>query len=176
MRDVSVSLNKLGDFLAQRGQPGDAERALTPLPRATSRSAKGLLKRNPDSAQAARDVSVSLNKLGDFLAQRGQPGDAEQALSHYSAASRSAKGLHKQNPDSAQAVRDVSVSLDTLGDFLARRGQPGDAEQALSHYTRDLEISEALLEAEPGLRPGRSRRLGQPRQARRLPRPARPAG
>ena len=33
-----------------------------------------------DSAQAWGDVSFSLEKLGDFLAQRGQPGDAAKAL------------------------------------------------------------------------------------------------
>ena len=39
-----------------------------------------LLKANPESAQAARDVSVSLGRLGDFLASRGQAGDATKAL------------------------------------------------------------------------------------------------
>ena len=147
-RDVSVSLNKLGDFLAQRGQPGDAEQALRHYTRGLEIS-EGLQKRNPDSAQAARDVSVSLNKLGDFLAQRGQPGDAEQALRHYTRSLEIREGLQKRNPDSAQAARDVSVSLDRLGDFLAQRGQPGDAEQALRHYTRSLEISEALQKRNP---------------------------
>ena len=110
---------------------------------------EGLLKRNPDSAQAARDVSVSLNKLGDFLAQRGQPGDAEQALKHYERGLELSEGLLKRNPDSAQAARDVSVSLNKLGDFLAQRGQPGDAERALKHYERGLELSEGLLKRNP---------------------------
>ncbi len=147
-RDVSVSLNRLGDFLAQRGQPGDAEQALQHYTRGLELS-ESLLKRNPDSAQAARDVSVSLNKLGDFLAQRGQPGDAEQALQHYTRGLELSESLLKRNPDSAQAARDVSVSLNKLGDFLAQRGQPGDAEQALQHYTRGLELSESLLKRNP---------------------------
>jgi tetratricopeptide (TPR) repeat protein len=147
-RDVSISLEKLGDFRAQRGQPGDAEQALRHYTRSLE-IREGLLKRNPESAKAARDVSVSLNKLGDFLAERGQPGDARQALRHYTRGRDILEELLKRNPESAQAARDVSVYLNKLGDFLAERGQPGDPEQALRHYTRDLEISEALLNQNP---------------------------
>ncbi len=53
------------------------------------------------------------------------------------------------NPESAQAARDVSVSLNKLADFLSLRGLPGDAEQALGHYQRSLEVSERLLTANP---------------------------
>ncbi|MCA9032276.1 MAG: hypothetical protein KDA66_15775, partial [Planctomycetaceae bacterium] len=48
------------------------------------------------------------------------------------------------SPDSAQAARDVSVSLNKLGDFLSTRGGPGDAEQTLEYYTRSLEVRERL--------------------------------
>ena len=75
----SVACNQLGDVLIR----GPAGRRRAGAASTTMRSLEldeGLLKQNPDSAQAARDVSVSLNKLGDFLAQRGQPGDAERAL------------------------------------------------------------------------------------------------
>ncbi len=148
VRDVSVSLNKLGDFIAKRGQPGDAETALKRYTRSLELAEK-LLAANPDSGQAARDVSVSLNKLGGFLAQRGQPGDAETALKHYARGLEMSDKLLAANPDSGQAVRDVSVSLNKLGDFLAQRGQPGDAEAALKHYTRSLEQREKLLVANP---------------------------
>ena len=36
-----------------------------------------LHRRNPDSAQAAQDLSVSQEKLGNFHLQRGHAGDAE---------------------------------------------------------------------------------------------------
>ncbi len=147
-RDVSVSLTKLGDFLAARGQSGDAPRALSYYQRGLETHER-LLAANPDSAQAARDVSVSLNKLGDFLADRGQSGDAPQALSYYQRGLETRERLLTANPDSAQASRDVSVSLNKLGNFLAARGQPGDAPQALSYFQRDLEISERLLAANP---------------------------
>jgi len=147
-RDVSISLNKLGDFMVQRGQPGDAEAALKHYTRDLEMSEK-LLAANPDSAQAARDVSISLEKLGDFLARRGQPGDAEAALKHYTRDLEMSEKLLAANPDSGQAARDVSVSLEKLGGFLAQRGQPGDAEAALKHYTRSLETLDKLLAANP---------------------------
>jgi tetratricopeptide (TPR) repeat protein len=147
-RDVALSLEKLGDFLAQRRQPGDAEQALKHYTRCLELR-ESLLQRNPDSFLDARYVSVSLEKLGYFLAQRGQPGDAEQALKHYTRCLELRESLLKSNPDSAQAARDVSLSMFRLGGFLAHRGQPGDAEQALKHYTRELELSESLLKRNP---------------------------
>ena len=70
-------------------------------------------------------MSVSLKKLGDFLANRGQQGDAEKALAHYERGLELSERLLRDNPQSAQAARDVSVSLERLGDFLASRGQAG---------------------------------------------------
>ena len=148
-RDVSVSLNKLGDLLVQRGQPGDTEQALKHYTRSLEIS-EDLLKRNPNSALAARDVSISLERFGNLLAQRGQPGDAEQALTHYTRCLDIREDLRKRNPDSAHAARDVYVSLDRLGNLLAHRGQPGDIEQVLKYYTRSLEINEDLRKRNPG--------------------------
>ena len=148
-RDVFVSLCQLGVFLATRGRPGDADQALKHFARSLE-IAESLLKANPDSAQAARNVSISLEKLGVFLATRGRPGDADQRMKHFTRDLEIAESLLKANPDSAQAARDVSVSLNKLGDLLAARGRPGDADQAQKHYTRSLEIRESLLKANPG--------------------------
>jgi tetratricopeptide (TPR) repeat protein len=99
--------------------------------------------------ESERVLSFACNQLGDVLVIRGEPGDADQALKHYTRSLELAEALLKRNPDSAQAARDVLISLERLGDFLARRGQPGDAEQALKHYTRSLELAEALLKRNP---------------------------
>src|SRR5271165_3613 len=147
-RDLSVSLERLGDFLARRGQAGDAEKALGHYERSLE-VREGLLGDNPQSGQAARDVSVSLERLGDFLASRGQAGDAEKALGHHERSLEVSEGLLGDNPHSGQAARDVSVSLERLGDFLASRGQAGDAEKALGHHERSLEVSEGLLGDNP---------------------------
>ncbi|CAN5440386.1 hypothetical protein BH18VER2_BH18VER2_06500 [soil metagenome] len=77
--------------------------------------------------------------MADVLTVRGAKGDAEAALKDYTRCKKLLEKLLQANPDSAQAARDVSVSLDRLGDFLAQRGQPGDAEGALKDYTRSVE-------------------------------------
>jgi tetratricopeptide (TPR) repeat protein len=143
-RDVSVSVESLGDFLVGRGQQGDAEKALAHYQR-TNELRERLLQDNPHSDQAARDLSASLIKLGDFLVGRGHRGDAEKALVHYQRSNELLEGLLRDNPQSVEAARDVSVSLIKLGDFLAHRGQQGDSEKALAHFQRSLELLERLL-------------------------------
>ncbi|MGB8355082.1 MAG: tetratricopeptide repeat protein [Chthoniobacteraceae bacterium] len=147
-RDVSVGLHRLGDFLANRGQTGDAKKALDHYERSLKIHER-LLKANPESAQAARDVAVSIHRMGNFLANRGQTGDAKKALNYYDRSLKIHERLLKANPESAHAARDVSVGLHTLGDFLAKRGQAGDAKKALDHYERCLKIHERLLKANP---------------------------
>jgi tetratricopeptide (TPR) repeat protein len=107
------------------------------------------LQANPESAEAARDVSLSLERLADLLAGRNQPGDTEQVFSHYERSLAIRERLLQANTESGRAARDVALSLDRLVDFLARRGQPGDGEQAFGHSRRSLEIRERLLQANP---------------------------
>jgi tetratricopeptide (TPR) repeat protein len=88
---------------------------------------------------------VSLEKVGDFLSRRGQPGDGEKALENYQRSLEVCERLLEQNPQSAEAARDVSVSLEKVGDFLSRRGQAGDGEKALELQQRAVEIGMALF-------------------------------
>ena len=148
-RDLSVSLEKLGDLAVAQSDLVVALRYFTE----SKTIRESLIASDPANApvpQKQRDVSVSLNKLGDFLARRAQPGDADQALGHYTRSLALAEKLLADNPGSAQAVRDVSISLNRLGDFLAQRAQPGDADKALGHCTRSLELTETLLADNPG--------------------------
>ena len=140
---------RMGNVLSLRRQEGDSDQALTHYTRCNDLT-ETLLKANPGSAQAARDVSASLINLGDFLAKRGQHGDADQTLVYYTRSLDLRETLLKANPGSAQAARDVSVSLDRLGFFLAQRGQHGDADQALGYYTRSLDLAETRRKANPG--------------------------
>ena len=148
-RNVSVSLNALGELLAKRGQAGDADKALEYSTRSLS-LAEALLQTNPGSAEAARDVSVSLNRLGEFFAKRGQAGDADKALDYFTRSLDLRGTLLQTNPGSAEATRDVSFILAKLGDLLTSRGQAGDADKALGYFTRDVELSEAMLQTNPG--------------------------
>jgi hypothetical protein len=107
------------------------------------------LRDNPESAQAARDVSVSLNRIGDLLTQRAGPGDLERALDGYRRGLAIHERLFQANPESAEAARDISVSLNRIGDLLRRRAGPGDLERALDGYRRGLAIHERLFQANP---------------------------
>ena len=49
-------------------------------------------------------------------------------------------------PDNPECQRDVSVTLNKVGDLLADRGEVG---AALDHYTRSLHIHERLAGAHP---------------------------
>jgi tetratricopeptide (TPR) repeat protein len=147
-RDLSISQNKIGDFLLRRGAPGDADRALAAY-EAALETARKLAEDNPDSAEARRDLSVSQNKIGDFLLRRGAPGDADRALAAYEAALKTDLKLAEDNPGSAEARRDLSVSQNKIGDFHRRRGAPGDADRALAAYEAALETRRKLAEDNP---------------------------
>jgi tetratricopeptide (TPR) repeat protein len=147
-RDVAGSLDRLADLLTRRGQAGDIKQALGYCNRSLEMSER-LLQSNPESAEAARDVAGSLDRLADLLTRRGQAGDAEQALGYSNRSLEMSERLLQSNPESAQAARDVAASLDRLADLLTRRGQPGDAEQALGYSNRSLEMSERQLQANP---------------------------
>lgn len=67
---------------------------------------------NPTSAQAQRDVSVSLNQLGNVAVQAGDLADAKARFEECLALRRK---LAHDNPTSAEAQRDVVVSLGKLG-------------------------------------------------------------
>ena len=68
-----------------------------------------LAAQDPGNAQAQRDVSVSLNKLGDMKLQEG---DQAGALAAYQESLDIRRKLAAQDPGNAQAQRDVSVSLE----------------------------------------------------------------
>src|SRR5204863_283218 len=139
-RDLSVSLNKLGDFYLRRGEAGDAGRALEAYQGALE-IAQRLRAANPNDAQAARDLSVSLNKLGDFYLRRGEAGDAGRALEAYQGSLEIFQWPPVFRSNDAQAARDLSVSLERLGDFYLRRGEAGDAGRALEAYQGAWEIA-----------------------------------
>ncbi len=158
-RDLSVSFERLGDFFLRRGLEGDADRALKAY-EDSLQIAERLHQANPNDAQAARDLSVSLNKLGDFFLRRGLEGDADRALKAYEDSLKMLERLHQANPNDAQAARDLSVSLNKLGDFFLRRGLEGDADRALKAYEDSLKTLERLHQANPNDGPGRARSVG----------------
>ena len=111
------------------------------------KSRRILHERDATDADAARSLSVTLNKLGDLLARRGLPGDAEKALGHYQRCLALRERLLQANPESAQAARDVLVSLERLAAFEG--GRAGGENEALELQVRSLEIALKLREQNP---------------------------
>ena len=94
-----------------------------------------------DSPQLLRDLSVSLNDLGDAEAQAGR-GDA--ALGAYRESLDMCRQLRQSLGDRPQVMRDLSVSLHRVGDVEARAGR-GD--QALGAYRESLDICRELRQS-----------------------------
>ena len=110
-----------GDRRAERG------RWWLRVGRASSPSAA-----RPTRPSAASDLSISIERLGDFYVQRGQPGDAEQALDQFQRGMQIAQRLYDANPNSAQAARDLSVSHHKLATTFGRIGSQQDAVRHLA--------------------------------------------
>jgi hypothetical protein len=75
------------------------------------------------------------------------PGDAEQALGHYQRSLEVSERLLAANPESAQAARDVLVSLERQATVESKR--TGGAEAALALQRRSLELACKLQERNP---------------------------
>jgi hypothetical protein len=146
-RDLFMVRWRLADLLA-RGGAGERAAALAQFEQCLA-DAERLLASDPESALAAGDVSLSLNRIGDLLHQRAGPGDLERALDGYRRGLAIRERLFQANPESADVARDISVSLNRIGDLLRRRAGPGDLERALDGYRRGLAIRERLLQANP---------------------------
>ncbi len=99
----------------------------------------------PEDARARFLLRTTLGQMCHLLLLRGQPGDAAQVEQHYTRSLDMDEKLLADHPGSAQAISDVATNVEKLGDFLAQRAQPGDADKALGHFTRSLELREKLL-------------------------------
>ncbi len=147
-RAVSASLNEIGSFLVRRRQPGDADKAFAHFTRSLE-LAEGIAKKAPTHAGAARDVCASLDRLATFLSGRGQEGDLDKAADYFTRALENTERAYKEKPESAAAARDLALCLEHFGSFIAANGDDADAITARGHFTRSLELREALLKKEP---------------------------
>ena len=121
---------------------GDTARAHS-LGREGLSLAEELAKADGHSAQAQRDLSVSLEKLGDVEVAAG---NLQEARLLFARALELAEELAKADSHSAQAQRDLSVSLEKLGKVeIEARNLQG----ARPFFARSLRIREALAKADP---------------------------
>ncbi len=99
---------------------------------------RALSSADPDNAEARRDLSVSLEKLGNVAMSSGDLAGAARA---YGESLEIARALSAADPDNAEARRDLSVSLQKLGNVAV---SSGDLAGAATAYGESLEILRAL--------------------------------
>ncbi|MCP4308093.1 MAG: tetratricopeptide repeat protein, partial [bacterium] len=96
-----------------------------------------------DNTEWQRDVSVSLNRIGDV---RLRAGDAAGAVAAYEQGLAIARRLAETDSDNTGWQRVVSISLDRIGDVKLRAG---DAAGAVAAYEEGLAIHRRLAETDP---------------------------
>jgi tetratricopeptide (TPR) repeat protein len=137
-RDLSISLNQLGEVAGQMGQLGEAkgffERSL--------KLREALTAADTTDAQAQRDLSISLEKLGEVAGKYGQLGEAK---GFFERSLKLREALAAADTMDAQAQRDLSISVDRLGEVAGQMGQLGEAKD---FFERSLKLREALAAAD----------------------------
>ncbi len=134
LRDLSVSLEKVGTVARDLGQLEEARSAY----RESLEISRQLKTLTVDAPQSLRDLSISLANVGDVARDLGQ---LEEARSAYRESLEISRQLKTLTADAPQSLRDLSVSLEKVGDVARDLGQ---LEEARSAYVESLEISRQL--------------------------------
>ena len=138
-RGLGVSLSKVGELLAARG---DAQGALNAYIRSVDIFER-LLVADPENPQLQRDLSVGHEGLGNLQAAQG---NTRGALDAHTRALRLREQLAAAYPYDDEYQQGLSVSLDRLGDLHDERGE---SQQALDAHAQSLRIAERLAAADP---------------------------
>ena len=167
LRDLSVSLDNLGDVRREAGDP-----EATAAYQESLQIRRRLLDLYGETPQSLRDLSVSLNKLGDV---RGGAGDLAEATAAYQESLQIRRRLLDLYGETPQSLRDLSVSLDRIGVVLQKSGDLAGAisafEEALSLVGRHFKLYGETPGARQFLEAGESR-LAALRVERGEPSPA----
>ena len=137
LRDLSISLGKLGELRLETGEVAAAAAAYEESLALDRR----LLDACGETPQALRDLSVSLDRLGDVRRETGEVAAATAAHEESLALHRRLLDAYGETP---QALRDLSVSLDRLGDV---RRATGEVAAATAAYEESLALDRRLLDA-----------------------------
>ena len=128
-RDVSASLDRLGNVLVAQGDLAGAKQQY----QESFAIAKRLSAATPSSGLLQHGVSSSLNNLGDVLVAQGNLTDAKQ---RYQESSDIITRLAAADPSSASLQRDVTQSLNNLGDVLKAQGDLAGAKRRCQESRR----------------------------------------
>ncbi len=132
--DVAEGLCKLGD-VDPKERDRDYEAGL--------RIMRDLAQRYPENSRWQRELSVSLNKVGDVELQEG---DADGAISRYNEALAIVGRLAERDPENLVWLRDVGLSLSKVGDARLHTRDTGGA---IANYEQALEKLRRLSEHDP---------------------------
>jgi serine/threonine protein kinase/Flp pilus assembly protein TadD len=105
--------------------------------------ARKRLEREPENAEAQRDLSMSLHNVGDVQLQQGE---SAAALASWKESLDICRRLAKVDLNNAHAQRDLAVSLMKVGDAQM---QQGESAAALASWKESREISRQLARADP---------------------------
>ncbi|MGZ0173471.1 MAG: protein kinase domain-containing protein [Planctomycetales bacterium] len=139
-RNLSVSLDRLGDLVASQGNLPEAARLFGESLDIRRRLAESDL----GNAQGQRNLSAALEKLGDLaMSQRNLPGAAQL----FGESLNIRRQLVKSAPGNAEWQFDLGISNERLGNLAQARGDLGAASRF--HQARH-EIIKRLAESDPG--------------------------
>jgi tetratricopeptide (TPR) repeat protein len=137
--DLSISLEKIGNVLAEQGNLRAARDAY----RASLAIRERLTKADAGNAGWQRGLSVSRVTAGDVMQAQG---NLPAALESYRASHAIFKRLAKADPGNAQWQHGLSVSHIRIGDVVRAQG---NLPAALENYRASRAIFKRLAKAEP---------------------------
>jgi tetratricopeptide (TPR) repeat protein len=135
-RDTLLAGNRAWSVLVKSGRIGEAVK----VAKAMTATSRQIIQRNGEIPESLRDLSVSLNKVGDTSARLG---DLEEARRAYEESLSISRQIIERNGETPESLRDLSVSLDNVGDTSARLGDPEEARRA---YEESLSISRQIIQ------------------------------
>jgi hypothetical protein len=99
---------------------------------------------------------VSLNKLGDVKLRVGTESSVGEAFVHYEESLEVCRRIISEFGESPDRLRDVSISLERLGDVKLRVGTESSVGEAFVHYEESLDVRRRII-SEFGESPDRLR-------------------
>jgi uncharacterized caspase-like protein len=139
-RAVSVSHERIGDVLRERGDPAGALVAYNK----SQAIAEELVRRDPNDTDLKRELSISYAKAGNALSDQKS---WSPALASYQQALAIARELAATDPGNTNWQRDLSVCLEKVAGVLDVQGDIGGA---LQNYQDSLAIADRLAKLDPG--------------------------
>ena len=129
LRDLSISMNKLGDVALALRRLDEAQTAYAE----GERLRRELIAEFGKTPERLRDLSVSMNKLGDVALALGRLDEAQKA---YARGEQLSRELITEFDKTPERLRDLSVSSEKLGEVAQALGRLDEAQTAYAESER----------------------------------------